>query len=290
MRPILFPRTQPSKLTPPTASMSSLPSTSPPFAEAAPLDIQGNDDASSACRTSPTAYPTVCWSLLCCGSGGDPLLSRKMHRNTETSPLDFPSRRELVKWLTRPHVDILGLKEEGDMQEGSVVREHRKLGPDVWCYRWWEARPNGNRVHRRIVLGTAHQLRDISSARLKTTGLVREINSPDIRMTGLSMTLAQLADHFHQRELGHSNERISYSTKRAYQGYLDKWIVPRWGGYLLPNNQGCRGGAVAQTSAASGGNLLQNPEHNECPFQPCPSPRSLRPQPDSMGEAECKTP
>lgn len=121
------------------------------------------------------------------------------------------------------------------MQEGSVVREHRKLGPDVWCYRWWEAGPNGNRVHRRIVLGTAQQLRDISSARLKTTGLVREINSPDIRMTGLSMTLAQLADHFHQRELGHSNERISYSTKKAYQGYLDKWIVPRWGGYLLPN-------------------------------------------------------
>ena len=49
------------------------------------------------------------------------------------------------------------------------------------------------------------------------------------------MTLAQLADHFHQRELGRSNGRISYSTKKAYQGYLNKWIVPRWGGYLLPN-------------------------------------------------------
>ena len=39
------------------------------------------------------------------------------------------------------------------MQQGSVIREHRKLGPDVWCFRWWEAGPNGNRVHRRIVLG-----------------------------------------------------------------------------------------------------------------------------------------
>ena len=121
------------------------------------------------------------------------------------------------------------------MQEGSVIREHRKLGPDVWCYRWWEAGPNGKRVHRRIVLGTAEQLRDISSARQATAGLVREINATDIRMAGLSMTLAQLADHFHQRELGHSNERISHSTKKAYQGYLDKWIVPRWGDYLLPN-------------------------------------------------------
>ena len=27
------------------------------------------------------------------------------------------------------------------MQQGSVIREHRKLGPDVWCYRWWES-PN----------------------------------------------------------------------------------------------------------------------------------------------------
>lgn len=115
------------------------------------------------------------------------------------------------------------------MQQGSVIREHRKLGPDVWCFRWWEAGPNGNRVHRRIVLGTAEQMRDAASARQLTFGLVQEINTTDIRSAGISMTLAQLADHFHQRELGRSNGRISYSTKRAYQGYLDKWIVPRWG-------------------------------------------------------------
>ena len=121
------------------------------------------------------------------------------------------------------------------MQQGSVIREHRKLGPDVWCFRWWEAGPNGNRVHRRIVLGTAEQMRDAASARQLTFGLVQEINTTDIRSAGKSMTLAQLADHFHQRELGRSNGRISYSTKRAYQGYLDKWIVPRWGDCLLPN-------------------------------------------------------
>ena len=121
------------------------------------------------------------------------------------------------------------------MQQGSVIREHRKLGPDVWCYRWWESGPGGNRVHRRIVLGTAEQLRDIASARQMTAGLVQEINASDIRMNGKFMTLAQLADHFHQRELGSSNTCIAYSTKRAYQGYLGKWIVPRWGNYLLPN-------------------------------------------------------
>src|SRR5437879_2763775 len=121
------------------------------------------------------------------------------------------------------------------MQQGSVIREHRKLGPDVSCFRWWESGPNGNRVHRRIVLGTAEQMRDASSARQITVGLVQAINTTDIRLAGISMTLAQLADHFHQRELGRSNGRISYSTKKAYQGYLNKWIVPRWGDYLLPN-------------------------------------------------------
>ena len=113
------------------------------------------------------------------------------------------------------------------MQEESVIREQRKLGPDVWCYRWWESGPSGNRVHRRIVLGTAEQLRDMVSARQMTAGLVQE--------TGKFMTLAQLADHLHQRELGRSNARLSHSTKRAYQSYLGKWIVPRWGDYLLPN-------------------------------------------------------
>jgi hypothetical protein len=108
------------------------------------------------------------------------------------------------------------------MQQGSVIREHRKLSPDVWCFRWWEAGPSGNRVHRRIVLGTAEQMRDAVSARQFTVGLVQEINTTDIRLAGISMTLAQLADHFHQRELGRSNGRISYSTKKAYQGYLNK--------------------------------------------------------------------
>jgi hypothetical protein len=66
-------------------------------------------------------------------------------------------------------------------------------------------------------------------------GTDQEINATDIRMVGTSITVAQLADHFQQRELGCSNGRISYSTKKAYQGYLGKWIVPRWEDYILPN-------------------------------------------------------
>src|SRR6266480_5777919 len=120
------------------------------------------------------------------------------------------------------------------MQQGSVIREHRKLGPDVWCFRWWESGPNGNRVHRRIVLGTAEQMRDASSARQIATRLVQAINTTDIRLAGISMTLAQLADHFHQRELGRSNGRISYSTKKVRQSEL---CALRWKDVAFKNRQ-----------------------------------------------------
>src|SRR5450432_1550679 len=60
------------------------------------------------------------------------------------------------------------------MQDGSVTVERRKRGPDVWCFRWREAGPDGRRIHRRIVLGTADELRSIASARKVVVGLRRE--------------------------------------------------------------------------------------------------------------------
>ena len=119
------------------------------------------------------------------------------------------------------------------MQDGSVTVERRKRGPDVWCFRWREARADGRRIHRRIVLGTAEELKNIASARKIVTGLRSEININDIRTRRESITLADLSRHFQQRELADRNPRIAYSTKKAYAGYLEKWIEPRWGEYSL---------------------------------------------------------
>ena len=119
------------------------------------------------------------------------------------------------------------------MQDGSVTVERRKRGPAVWCFRWREAGPDGRRIHRRIVLGTADELRGIASARKTVVGLRHEINVNDIRVRRESITVADLLRHYRQRELAHRNLRISYSTKRAYAGYLEKWIDPRWGEYRL---------------------------------------------------------
>jgi len=119
------------------------------------------------------------------------------------------------------------------MQDGSVTVEHRKCGPDVWCYRWREAGPDGRKIHRRIVLGTAEDLKNIESARQMVVGLRREINVNDVRTRREPITLADLSRHYQQRELVGRNLRIAYSTKKIYAGYLKKWIEPRWGQYAL---------------------------------------------------------
>jgi len=95
------------------------------------------------------------------------------------------------------------------------------------------ARSRTRRIHRRIVLGTAEDLNNIVSARKMVVGLRREINVNDIRIRRESTTLADLSRHFQQRELVRGNTRIAYSTRRAYEGYLKKWIEPRWGEYRL---------------------------------------------------------
>jgi integrase len=119
------------------------------------------------------------------------------------------------------------------MQDGSVTVERRKKGPDVWCFRWREGGPDGRRIHRRIVLGTADDLKTIASARKAVVGLRREINLNDVRIRRESITLADLSRHFQQRELVRGNTRITHSTRRAYEGYLKKWIEPRWGEHRL---------------------------------------------------------
>jgi integrase len=120
-----------------------------------------------------------------------------------------------------------------NMQDGSVTVERRKRGPDVWCFRWREGGPDGRRIHRRIVLGTADDLKGIASARKAVVGLRREINLNDVRIRRESITLADLSRHFQQRELVRGNTRIAYSTRKAHEGYLKKWIEPRWGEYRL---------------------------------------------------------
>jgi integrase len=115
------------------------------------------------------------------------------------------------------------------MQQGSLIRSNRKRGPDVWQFRWAERGPQGRRIYRKRVIGTVCQYSDADSARKAVTGLLAEINSDDLPHGPLPMTVAEVCDHFDQRELTKDNTWRSYSTKKTYKAYLKRWIIPEWG-------------------------------------------------------------
>ena len=119
------------------------------------------------------------------------------------------------------------------MQQGSLIRSARKRGPDVWQFRWADRGPYGKRIYRKRVIGTACQYADADSARRAVTGLLREINANVFQRCHLPMTIAEVCDHFVQRELTKDNSWRSYSTKKSYKAYLNRWVIPRWGSVRL---------------------------------------------------------
>ena len=115
------------------------------------------------------------------------------------------------------------------MQQGSLIRSDRKRGPDVWQFRWADRDPHGKRIDRRRVIGTVCQYPDADSAHKAVAGLLREICSNPFQRNSLPVTVAEICNHFIQRELGVDNTWRSYSTKKAYEAYLKRWTIPDWG-------------------------------------------------------------
>jgi len=119
------------------------------------------------------------------------------------------------------------------MQNGSLIRAERQKGPSVWEFRWRERAGNGKRTHRRIVLGSVDRLADEAAARQAVSALCIDINAGDARIKANITTVSDLTEHYRQRELRPDTVWKTYSTKVTYEGYLNKWILPRWGNYSL---------------------------------------------------------
>jgi integrase len=115
------------------------------------------------------------------------------------------------------------------MQKGSLIRSSRRQGPDVWEYRWRESCSGQTRTRRTIVIGTLNTLKDEPAALKAISALRKDININDRRMKTKPLRLAELVEHYRQRELATDNEWKTLSTRVTYEGYLRKWIVPGWG-------------------------------------------------------------
>ena len=109
------------------------------------------------------------------------------------------------------------------MQNGSLIRAKRRRGADVWEYRWREPGRDGRRRHRRIVVG--------SDALRAIAALQHDINRADGQQGNRAITVLELFDHYRQRELGNGNRSKTPCTKHTYEGYITKWICPRWGSF-----------------------------------------------------------
>ena len=161
------------------------------------------------------------------------------------------------------------------MQNGSIIRSTRAKGPDVWDFRWRAAGPDGRRKHRRIVIGPLTQFPDRSSALVAIAALRCEINPYDPRLSLRPVTVSELVNHYRQRELATDHVWKTYSTKVTYQGYLNKWILPRWESYTLPAikagevEQWLRSLPLARASCAKIRNLMSVLFNHGIRYQVC---------------------
>jgi hypothetical protein len=137
------------------------------------------------------------------------------------------------KLMNRIFFGIATAIQKDEMQRGSLIRSARKHGPDVWQFRWSETGGNGRRAYRKRVIGTVDQYSDAVEARQFAAGILAMPSSGDLPTKSASMTIAELSKHFQHRDLAHDDSWRSYSTRRNYTFYLERWIIPRWGNFAL---------------------------------------------------------
>jgi hypothetical protein len=119
-------------------------------------------------------------------------------------------------------------------QQGSVQREKRHKGPDVWVFRWREIGSDGVGKYRKAIVGSVLALATEASALKAAQALRIDANQQTPQSEGGPGTIAELVAHYRLKELvGENQGRKAFSTRAAYECYLKAWILPRWGNHRL---------------------------------------------------------
>jgi integrase len=129
-----------------------------------------------------------------------------------------------------------------------LQKEKRKrTGETVWVFRWYEVQLDGTKKYRKAVIGAVSEYRTEAEAQKAADSLRLEVNERTPRQMLQAISFETLVEHYRQHELpdvvhgtrplgseaGEDELRKSYSTQVTYQGYLTKWILPRWRSYRL---------------------------------------------------------
>lgn len=112
-------------------------------------------------------------------------------------------------------------------QAGCLTTESRSNGVDVYIFRWREPVKNGKSRQRKIVLGTIKELTK-TQAQKKANEHRQRANDPEPVAPIVAMTVAELAEHYKQRELGKDCGKTTKVIK-AYEYILANYVLPKWG-------------------------------------------------------------
>ena len=159
------------------------------------------------------------------------------------------------------------------MQHGCMERLNRKRGPEVWQFRWSVTGSDGKRLYHKKIVGTVEGYPDENAARRSVVELVLEINADGRATVSSPMTIAQLCDHFEQRELSKENTWRSHATKKVYKAYLSRWIRPQWQKHELAEvrtiqvESWLRGLPLAKSSCAKIRNLMSVVFNHACRYE-----------------------
>ena len=128
-----------------------------------------------------------------------------------------------------------------NFQTGSLKREKRKRGPDVWIYRFREIGPDGKSRKPKVIVGTVEQYPTQAMAESGLLKLSESVINNSKHQPRQAFTLAHLVTHYEAKEL--SAERTSKTpyTCDVYRGYFKTWISPRWGHYNTYGGKNIRG-------------------------------------------------
>jgi integrase len=117
-------------------------------------------------------------------------------------------------------------------QQGSLQIVKRARGRNAWEYRWYELQADGSRKRRCLIVGSVEQYPNEALAQKAVAALRADINAENPRTSLTPISVQTLIEHYREKELG-ANCSKTRKTQVTYEGYFNKWILPRWGSYRV---------------------------------------------------------
>jgi integrase len=117
-------------------------------------------------------------------------------------------------------------------QQGTLRLEERANGTRVWEYRWYETQIDGTRRRRSAMIGTFQEYPSEATAQKAVAALRANVNAETPRTQIDAISFATLAQHYREKEMGVDAGK-TFATNRTNEGYLERWILPRWASYRL---------------------------------------------------------